>query len=86
MTRKDRLESLKYTAALSSFYRCPTTGRVIEGMNHDDKVLCDCGKTETPGTHIVSRLRTATAEEFLDQLEQDGKAEAYFGENGQTRP
>jgi CDGSH-type Zn-finger protein len=58
------------------FYRCPTTGRILEGMKGDDKVLCRCGRsnpkvptesTEQTGVHIRRFLASATAEEYVDQ-------------------
>ncbi len=58
------------------FVRCPTTGRIMEVLKGDDKVMCGCGKsnpsfpaeqTERTGTHFVARLIPATVDEFLDQ-------------------
>ena len=60
----------------SSFYRCPTTNKIIEGMEGDDKVLCGCRtsnprvpqeRTEQTGVHIVRFLTPATAEEYVDE-------------------
>ncbi len=66
--------------ALADFYRCPTTGRIIDGMKGDDKVLCGCGKTnprvaerghrEAPGVHIKAYLQTATVDEWIKQEEE----------------
>lgn len=62
------------------FYRCPTTGRIIEGLTGDDKALCNCGKsnpkvpdemTERTGTHIVRFLEKVTAAEYIDQRDRD---------------
>jgi hypothetical protein len=62
------------------FYRCPTTGRIIEALIGDDKVLCPCGQsnrrvpqeaTARTGVHIRRFLAEATIDEWLDQLEQD---------------
>lgn len=59
------------------FYRCPTTGRIIEAMQGDDKVLCNCGtsnpkvpteSTDRTGVHIRRFLATATVEEYVDQM------------------
>ncbi len=58
------------------FYRCPTTGRILEAMAGDDKVLCNCGmsnpkvpseSTHQTGVHIRRFLVRATAEEYVDQ-------------------
>ncbi len=63
-------------ALWDGFYKCPTTGRVIEAMSGDDKVLCNCRRsnpkcpsesTEQTGVHIRRFLATATAEEYVDQ-------------------
>jgi hypothetical protein len=62
------------------FFRCPTTGRVIEALHGDDKVLCPCGvsnprvpteQTHLTGVHIVRFLTEATVDEYLDQREAD---------------
>jgi len=58
------------------FYRCPTTGRILEQLPGDDKVLCNCGhsnpnvpqeQTERTGVHIVRFLHAATVDEYLAQ-------------------
>jgi len=60
------------------FYRCPTTGRILEGLPGDDKVLCGCGRsnpkvpterTEQTGVHIRRFLATATAAEYVEARE-----------------
>lgn len=62
--------------SLWNFYRCPTTGRVLEALPWDDKVMCNCGvsnpkvrteQTERTGVHIVRFLATATAEEYVTE-------------------
>jgi hypothetical protein len=67
-------------AALCDFFRCPTTGKVIDGLKGDDKVLCGCGETnprvsgvghrEAPGVHIKAYLETATVDEWIAQHEK----------------
>lgn len=58
------------------FYRCPTTGTIREVMAGDDKVLCNCGRsnpkvpqerTELTGVHNIRFLEPATAEEYVDE-------------------
>ena len=58
------------------FYRCPNTGKILEQLPGDDKVLCSCSvsnprvpeeRTEQTGVHIVRFLRQATVDEYLDQ-------------------
>jgi hypothetical protein len=71
--------------ALCDFFRCPTTGRVLDGPKHDDKVICGCGKTnpvvaarghrEAPGVHIKTYLRASHLE-----------AEATTAQRCTTRP
>jgi hypothetical protein len=59
---------------------CPTTGRVLDVLHGDDKVLCNCRtsnpvvpdeRTNETGTHIVRFCRSATVEEWLDQWYAD---------------
>lgn len=66
-------------------FRCPTTGRVVEGFEGDDKLLCRCGRsnpripderTEQTGTHIVRFLDRATPDEYLDQIAADAAAKS----------
>lgn len=64
------------------FYRCPTTGRIIEALRGDDKALCNC-RTSNPavpteathrtGTHIVRFLEQATVDDYLAQRDRDGR-------------
>lgn len=58
------------------FYRCPTTGKILEAMVGDDKALCNCGRsnpkvptecTERTGVHIIRFLTPATVEEYVDE-------------------
>lgn len=64
----------------ASFYRCPTTGRIIEALHGDDKVLCNCGRsnprvpaerTEQTGTHIIRFLAEVSVDDYLAQREAD---------------
>lgn len=66
------------TMMWGGFYRCPTTGRILEALHGDDKVLCRCATsnpkvpaecTEKTGVHIIRFLDKATVEEYLDQEE-----------------
>lgn len=66
-------------AMWGGFYRCPTTGTIIEALPGDDKVLCGCRRsnplvpterTEQTATHIVRFLDRATTDEYLDQRER----------------
>jgi CDGSH-type Zn-finger protein len=62
------------------FVRCPNTGRIIEVLKNDNKVLCRCGKSnprfpqedaERTGCHFVAKLRRATVDEFIEQEIKD---------------
>ena len=65
---------------LIDLWRCPTTGRVIEGLLGDDKVLCRCGRsnpavpterTERTGVHVKRFLAPATEAEWLAQIDRE---------------
>jgi hypothetical protein len=65
---------------LSDVWFCPTTGRVIDGLLHDDKVLCGCKRsnpivpaerTEQTGVHIKRFLVPATEHDWLAQIDRD---------------
>jgi hypothetical protein len=58
------------------FYICPNTGNVIDGLPGDDKVLCNCGKSNPAAargeaksgnliTHFVYLLKRVPEEEGL---------------------
>lgn len=58
------------------FYRCPTNGRVLPALHGDDKVLCNCGRsnpevpterTHLTGTHVLRYLAKASVEAFVAQ-------------------
>lgn len=66
------------------FYRCPTTGRIIEALQGDDKAICGCRRsnprmpaeqTERTGVHIIRFLDQVTTDEYLDQREADRQKE-----------
>lgn len=46
--------------------KCPATGRVLMGMKNDDKVCCGCC---TKTTHRIAECQSATAQEYLSQME-----------------
>lgn len=79
MTRGQRRQ--RALLMLGGFYRCPTTGRILEALPGDDKVLCSCGRpnpaapqerTHQTGTHVVRFLRAASVDEYLAQRDADG--------------
>lgn len=64
---------------LFDFWRCPTTGRVVDGIPGDDKVLCGCRRsnpkvprerTEWTGVHIKRFLEPATVADWRAQNER----------------
>lgn len=70
----------QFWASQCTFWRCPTTGRIIEATIGDDKALCSCRRsnplvpteeTERTGTHVVRFLKSATVDEWLSQLESN---------------
>lgn len=74
LTRDERRAVL--TAMGMDFYRCPTTGTILEHMRGDDKVTCGCGvpnprvpkeATAQTLTHLVRFLDRATVDEYMDQ-------------------
>jgi hypothetical protein len=75
MTREARRTIL---LAMADFYRCPTTGRVVEGIKDDDKLVCGCGKSNPRAQedaqrgivhHIKRLMQTATVDEYIAQEE-----------------
>lgn len=75
--RDDRPYALRRALALrlwGGFYRCPTTGAVLEQIPGDDKVICLCRTsnplcptegTERTGTHRIAYLQPATVDDYL---------------------
>lgn len=56
---------------------CPTTGRTIDGMKGDDKVICNCGEAmRRGGTHIVSQCRPSSVDKWMTE---HGYADAAEG-------
>jgi hypothetical protein len=51
MTMPDRRDIL--LAMQVSFFRCPNSSRVLMGSNGDDKVMCNCGRTNPRLTAIT---------------------------------
>lgn len=61
-----------YNAALASrlliYVRCPTTGRTLDGIPGDDKVICNCPEAlRHGGTHLVSKCKTSTVQEWMTE-------------------
>lgn len=76
---KEQLANLLY----GGFYRCPTTNRVLPALHGDDKVLCNCRKsnpecrqeeTERTGVHIIRFLKSATVADYVKQHEKEKNA------------
>jgi translation initiation factor 2 beta subunit (eIF-2beta)/eIF-5 len=50
------------------YVECPTTGRTIDGMKGDDKVICNCkAAAERGGTHVVALCKTSTVERYMQE-------------------
>jgi hypothetical protein len=69
--------NLELAAMMCDFFRCPNTGKVIDAMKGDDKVICGCGCSNPAAPredtangiahHYRRFLKTATAAEFAAQ-------------------
>jgi len=78
MAMMTRAEQKIFVEATSDLFRCPNSGKIIDGEPGDDKVVCPCGK-QNPKTpyreattacvvhHVKRYLEPATADEYLDQ-------------------
>jgi hypothetical protein len=85
MDADERAHKVALARHLFDLHRCPTTGRIIESDKSDDKALCHCGQTnpkvaatgctESPNTHIKRFLTVATAEEYVAERYDNGKAD-----------
>ncbi len=81
MNETDRRRAVALAKIMwAGFYRCPTNGRVLEHLAGDDKVLCNCGRsnpkvpnerTHMTGCHVVRFLAEASPEDYVDQQEAD---------------
>lgn len=81
LTRLDRDGMIAVHRALwGGFYRCPTTGKILECLPNDDKVICRCGisntinpaeRTERTGTHATRWLAKMTVADYVDQQIHD---------------
>jgi hypothetical protein len=71
---------MKIGLGMFEFFICPNTGKVIEGLPGDDKVLCNCGKSNPAArmpesnangliTHFVYLLKRVPEGEGLAALE-----------------
>lgn len=50
----------------SVYVKCPTTGRTLDAIRGDDKVICNCPEAMTRGgTHIVARCVPSTVEQWM---------------------
>jgi len=53
-------------SVLMVYLRCPSSGKTIEGMKGDDKVLCNCPEAQSRGgTHLVSKCAASTVEQYM---------------------
>lgn len=47
---------------------CPTTGRTLDGIKGDDKVICNCDDAMSHGgTHLVSRCQPSTVDVWMKE-------------------
>lgn len=53
-------------SALLVYVKCPTTGRTIDAIRGDDKVICNCPPAmQRGGTHLVSQCPGSTVEQWM---------------------
>lgn len=80
MTRSRDVDRRLAELLWGGFYECPTTGRIIEALEGDDKALCACGRsnpsvpaeqTERTGVHIIRFLTRVSTDAYLDQCERE---------------
>ena len=65
----------------AGFYRCPTTGRILEALPGDDNVACGCGTSnprcpregaERSFTHRIAYLEAVSVDDYLQAGGPDG--------------
>lgn len=74
-------EEEKYLLAVyEGFVKCPNTGRILEILPGDTKVLCNCRKSnpdfpgedaERTGVHFVHFCEKATVREYVEQTRKE---------------
>jgi hypothetical protein len=48
------------------YVRCPSTGKTIDGIPGDDKVMCNCPEAQSRGgTHLMSQCAASTVEQYM---------------------
>lgn len=53
-------------SVLCVYVKCPTTGKTIDGVKGDDKVMCNCADAlSRGGTHLVSKCAASTVEQYM---------------------
>lgn len=54
--------------AFTVYVKCPTTGRTLDAIPGDDKVICNCADAvRHGGTHLVSRCEQSTVEQWMTE-------------------
>lgn len=55
---------------------CPTTGRTIDTMKGDDKVICNCSEAmKRGGTHLVSQCAQSSVDRYMSERGYSDNAE-----------
>lgn len=58
--------SKKMATALLGYLRCPSTGRTIDYIPGDDKVICNCpAARERGGTHLVCECEKSSVDQWM---------------------
>jgi hypothetical protein len=53
---------------LCVYVKCPTSGKTLDGVRGDDKVLCNCpAAASRGGTHIVAQCSGSTVERWMEE-------------------
>ena len=67
--------------AINVYVKCPTTGKTLDGMRGDDKVICNCPLAiSRGGTHIVAQCEQSTIEQFMVEHDLTDMATRKDGE------
>lgn len=54
--------------AMSVYVKCPTTGKTLDGIKGDDKVICNCPMAVSRGgTHVVAMCDGSTVEQWMKE-------------------
>jgi hypothetical protein len=65
ISNNERFYNVTTARVLLRYVLCPTTGRTLDTVRDDDKVICDCDEArQSGGTHLVSQCLPSTVEQW----------------------